>query len=67
MWHITVFTILLVTSVHTLAFSWRRHDPSELFPGAERTVPQDLVYPGLHLSSRKTGYPFSVSHRHWAR
>ena len=49
----TAFTILSAISVHTTAFSWRRHDPSESLPGAEHSVPQDLGYPGWHVSSRK--------------
>ena len=53
MWLITVFTILSAINVHTLAFSWHRNDPSELFTGAEHSVPQDLLYSGLHFFSRK--------------
>ncbi|KAF8480116.1 hypothetical protein DFH94DRAFT_460798 [Russula ochroleuca] len=51
MWRIKVFTILSVISVHTLAFSWRRHDPS----GAEHTEPQDLVYPDIGLDKDAIG------------
>lgn len=53
MWLITVFTILLAINVHAIAFSWHRNGPSELFRGAEHSVPQDLVYSGLHFFCRK--------------
>ncbi|SRR6266851_9183393 len=58
-------TMLPVISVHTLAFSWRRHDSSKSFPDVEYTVFRDLAIPGLLLPSRKTSHLISVR-RNWA-
>ncbi|KAH9990983.1 hypothetical protein BJV74DRAFT_920534 [Russula compacta] len=46
----TVFIILPVISVHTIAFSWRRHDSSKLFPDLEHPVPQDIAIHDIGLN-----------------
>lgn len=56
-------SMLSVISVHTFAFSWRRHDSSKSSPDVEFSVLQDLALPGLLRSPRKTGYLFSVSQK----
>ncbi|KAH9968210.1 hypothetical protein BC827DRAFT_1171024 [Russula dissimulans] len=44
-----VSVILPLTSVQILAFSWRKHDVSKLFPDVEHPVPEDFIIPDTGL------------------
>jgi hypothetical protein len=56
------FSMLSVISIHTLAFSWHRHDSPKSSPDLEFPSPsmlRDLAIPGLLLTPRKPGHLFS--------